>query len=47
METILTIQPRVSSSSAGGKTPDEMVSEMAKGLLDQVPLPLDEGKGNP
>lgn len=47
METILTIQPRISSSSAGGKTPDELVSEMAKNLGEQVPLPLDEAKGNP
>lgn len=47
METILAIQPRVSSNSAGGKTPDEVVSDMAKNLLEQVPLPLDEHKGNP
>lgn len=41
METILAIQPRVSSADGGGPTPDELVSQMAKNLLEQVPLPLD------
>jgi hypothetical protein len=29
METILSIQPRVSSGGSGGKTPDEIVMQMA------------------
>jgi hypothetical protein len=45
METILAIQPRV-SSGVGGRSPDEVVMGMAKGLLEQVPGVLEETKGN-
>jgi dynein heavy chain len=45
METILAIQPRV-SSGVGGRSPDEVVMGMAKGLLEQVPGVLEEAKGN-
>ena len=36
METILSIQPRI-SSAASGKTPDEIVIEMAEQFMEQVP----------
>ena len=36
METILGIQPRISSAAAG-KSPDEIVMEMATQFLEQVP----------
>lgn len=45
METILGIQPRI-SSAAGGKSPDEIVTEMAEKFLSQVPLALVEADGN-
>ena len=45
METILAIQPRV-SSAAGGKTPDEIVTEMAEQFMEQVPRLLVEAEGN-
>ncbi len=40
METILSIQPRV-SSAASGKTPDEIVMEMATQFATLVPEILD------
>jgi len=39
LESILMMQPRV--AGGGGATREELVDEMAKGLLEQVPLPLD------
>ena len=45
METILSIQPRV-SSAASGKTPDEIVMEMATDFASQVPELLEEASGN-
>ena len=45
METVLGIQPRVSSAAAG-KSPDEVVMEMATTFLEQVPELLDEATGN-
>lgn len=45
METILSIQPRV-SVAASGKTPDEIVMEMATAFAEQVPELLDEASGN-
>lgn len=40
METILSIQPRV-SVAASGKSPDEIVMEMATAFAEQVPELLD------
>ena len=40
METILSIQPRV-SVAASGKSPDEIVMEMAIQFAAQVPEALD------
>jgi len=45
METILNIQPRV-SSAASGKSPDEVVMEMATQFASLVPELLDETTGN-
>ncbi len=45
METILSIQPRI-SAAASGKSPDQIVKEMAKQFADLVPQLLDESKGN-
>jgi len=45
METILNIQPRV-LAAGGGKTPDEMVMEMATEFAAQLPEMLDESAGN-
>jgi dynein heavy chain, axonemal len=39
IETILSIQPRV-SGSAGGMTPDQIVLEKAKNFLEHLPEPL-------
>lgn len=40
METILNIQPRV-SSAASGKTPDEIVMDMASDFANLLPELLD------
>lgn len=45
METILSIQPRV-SAAASGKTPDEIVMDMATQFSSMVPEMLDEAQGN-
>lgn len=45
METVLSIQPRV-SAAASGKTPDEIVMDMATAFAEQVPELLDEAGGN-
>lgn len=45
MDTILSIQPRV-SAAASGKTPDEIVMDMATAFAEQVPELLDEAGGN-
>ncbi len=45
METILSIQPRV-SAAASGKSPDEIVMEMATQFSTLVPEMLDEAQGN-
>ena len=45
METILSIQPRI-SSAASGKTPDEIVMDMATEFASLVPEILDEATGN-
>lgn len=45
METILSIQPRI-SAAASGKSPDEIVMEMATQFAEMVPELLDESKGN-
>lgn len=45
METILSIQPRVSSAGSG-KTPDEIVTEMAQQFMEKVPALLIESAGN-
>lgn len=44
IETILSIQPRV-SGTAGGMTPDQIVLEKAKFFLENLPEPLDEREG--
>lgn len=45
METVLSIQPRV-SQAASGKTPDEVVMDMATLFMSLIPELLDEAKGN-
>jgi hypothetical protein len=45
METILSIQPRV-VVAASGKSPDEIVMEMATQFAAQVPEMLEESQGN-
>ena len=45
METVLNIQPRV-LAVASGKTPDELVMEMATEFATQLPELLDEATGN-
>ena len=45
METILSIQPRV-SAAASGKTPDEIVMDMATQFSSMVPEMLEEAHGN-
>lgn len=45
METVLSIQPRV-SAAASGKTPDEIVMDMASAFAEQVPELLEEAAGN-
>jgi dynein heavy chain len=37
METILSIQPRVSAGGSGGKSPDEIVMQMADEFEEQLP----------
>jgi hypothetical protein len=45
METVLSIQPRI-SVAASGKTPDEIVMDMATQFASLLPELLDETKGN-
>jgi len=44
IETILSIQPRV-SGTAGGLTPDQIVLEKAKLFLENLPETLEERDG--
>jgi dynein heavy chain len=44
INTILSIQPRL-ATAAGGMTPDEIVLEKAKGILDELPELLDQKEG--
>lgn len=44
VEIVLSIQPRV-ASSAGGMTPDEIVLEKAKDILERLPPILDKDEG--
>lgn len=44
METVLEIQPRISSGS-GGLSPDEIVLQKAKELFEQIPDNLDRSEG--
>jgi len=42
---VLSIQPRVSSGTGGGLTPDEIVLEKAKSLSERIPPNLDRSEG--
>lgn len=42
---VLSIQPRVAGSSAGGLTPDEIVLEKSKQLTENIPPNLDLSEG--
>ena len=45
LETVLSIQPR-EVGGAGGMTPDEIVTEKSKELLDQLPAILEQAEGD-
>lgn len=47
IETIISIQPRVSTGGGSGKTSDEIVMDLAKDLESRLPLLLDKNTGNP
>ena len=42
---VLGIQPRVSGASGGGLTPDEIVLEKAKQIMETIPANLDRAEG--
>lgn len=44
VETILSIQPRL-SGAGGGMTPDQIVLEKAKDLLERLPAVLEKEAG--
>lgn len=44
MDTVLDIQPR-ETGGAGGMTPDEIVLEKSKELLDKLPSTLEKAEG--
>jgi len=46
MRTIISMQPRA-SGNAGGKTPDEIVGEIADDILEKLPEPFDKRKASP
>jgi dynein heavy chain len=39
MDTVISVQPRISSSGGGGKKPEEIVDEMAAAFLERIPDP--------
>jgi dynein heavy chain len=39
MDTVISVQPRISSSGGGGKKPEELVDEMAVAFLQRIPDP--------
>ena len=47
IETILSIQPRVQSQSGSQKSPDEIVTELARQLQEILPEPLQRELANP
>jgi len=42
VDTVLSVQPRDNAGGGGGKTPDELVSEMTEDLLENMPELLDQ-----
>lgn len=40
LDKILSIQPRISGSSGGGMSPDELVLEQSRRILSKVPEDL-------
>lgn len=47
IETVISIQPRISSSGGTGKSNDEIVMDLAKDLEFRLPQLLDRSAGNP
>lgn len=45
VEKVLSIQPRMTGSVAGGLTPDEIVLEKAKMITESIPMNLDRAEG--
>lgn len=46
LQTILSIQARVSSGGSGGKSQDEIVTDLVESLLDDIPKCLGRADGN-